>query len=160
MNKLDRANLQAVLKLANGLLNAGHTSSGITNIDVLEAVLDGINDALNGKAPAVLAKLDERDEAAKKCDCPRGWEFHLKGCAYLVATFDARTADGVKITDGMAVWDYNLRPGFVNLKRLAEDGWFEVCAPGEERGSMMNAERVCVRHPSSGDLAGNILKRN
>lgn len=95
-----------------------------------------------------------------RCDCPNPEEFHYRGCAFLIENFKAFTADNVEITDGMAVWDYNLRPGFVSLKYLSDDGWFSVCAPGEVRASTMNAERVWTRHPRTGDLASNVLKGN
>lgn len=63
-----------------------------------------------------------------------------------------RTADGVEITDGLRVWDYNLRRGTVDLSRLGTDGWFHVQT--DEGGcSLMNAERVCVRHPFTRETA-------
>lgn len=63
-----------------------------------------------------------------------------------------RTADGHEITDGMRVWDYNLDRGTVDLSRLDSQGWFDVVT--DDRGkSYMNAERVCVRHPFTGERA-------
>lgn len=159
MNKTDRARLEAILERANTLLNAPKLENNhITDINVLEAVLADIQSVLANGSPFETAKLMAKEEAHKTCKCPTPNVFHYKGCDALVAAFNERTSDGHQITDGMAVWDYNLRPGFVRLSRLSDDGWFEVCAPGEERGSMMNAERVCVRHPSSGDAAHDILK--
>lgn len=158
MNKRDRANLTKLIELAEQLLNAGDTGSGIMNIDVLEATLSDIGSALNGKAPFELQKLIVREEAHKACTCPQPNSFHYKGCEFLISTFTAHTADGHAITDLLPVWDYNLEPGYVNLKRLGDDGWFEVVAKGRERGSMMNAERVCVRHPRTGQLASDALK--
>ena len=75
-----------------------------------------------------------------------------------------RTLDHVQITDGLAVWDYNLDRGFVRLDFDREgdyaiggpkwDGWFEVvAAPGDRLGSLMNGERVWTRHPSTGEKA-------
>ena len=158
MNKRDRANLELLLKLANQLLNAGDTGSGILNIDVLEATLADIGSALGGKAPFELQKLVARDEAQRTCACPTPNVFHYSGCNVLIAKFDRRTADGVPITDGMAVWDYNLDAGFVSLAHLGDDGWFEVCRPGQNRGTSMNADRVCVRHPSTYQTASDALK--
>lgn len=159
MNKRDRANLELIVKLAEQLLNAGDTGSGILNIDVLEATLADIGSALNGKTPFELQKLTARDEAQKQCTCPHAKSFHFKGCAVLLANFKARTADGFEIKDGMAVWDYNLDPGYVSLKLLGDDGWFEVVKnQGDRRGTLMNYERVYVRHPSTGKLASDALK--
>lgn len=70
------------------------------------------------------------------------------------------TADGHEIVDGMAVWDYNLDPGYVDLKSIHKwdtDGWFDVVDSEGRKVSLMNAERVCVRHPFSGILAANEL---
>lgn len=158
MNKRDRANLELIVKLAEQLLNTGDTGSGIRNIDVLEATLADIGSALNGKSPFELQKLTARDEAQSKCACPTPNTFHYSGCDVLVASFNGSTADGYPITDGMEVWDYNLEPGIVNLSRLGDDGWFEVRKPGAHRGISMNAERVCVRHPSTGQTASDALK--
>lgn len=62
------------------------------------------------------------------------------------------TSDGVTITDGMRVWDYNLRAGTVDLSRLDSQGWFNVKTDNGDT-SYMNAERVCVRHPFTGKAA-------
>src|SRR5688572_1711345 len=121
MNKQDRANLATLVKLAEQLLNAGDTGSGIRNIDVLEATLSDIGNALNGKAPFEIQKLIAREEAHKACTCPTPSVFHYTGCDVLVRNFTGRTADGHVIKDGMAVWDYNLNPGFVSLARLGDD---------------------------------------
>lgn len=91
MNKRDRANLELIVKLAEQLLNAGDTGSGILNITVLEATLADIGSALNGKSPFELQKLAARDEAhaATKvpCDkgCPADGSYHYKGCGFLVS---------------------------------------------------------------------------
>lgn len=158
MNKRDRANLDLLVKLAEQLLNAGDTGSGVRNIDVLEATLADIGSALIGKAPFELQKLTAREEAHKVCTCPTPNVFHYRGCDVLVANFNGFTADGHAIREGMAVWDYNLDPGTVTLKRLGDDGWFEVCKSGQNRGTSMNAERVCVRHPVTRQLASDALK--
>lgn len=158
MNKRDRANLDLIVKLAEQLLNAGDTGSGILNIDVLEATLADIGSALGGKSPFELQKLVARDEAQKQCACPHAKSFHYNGCAVLVANFKGFTADGHRIVDALEVWDYNLEPGIVNLSRLSDDGWFEVRKPGSHRGVAMNAERVSLRHPTTGQLASDALK--
>lgn len=101
---------------------------------------------------------EEAAELARPCECPTPDVFHYKGCAVLIERFEANTADGVKIRDGMAVWDYNLEPGFVSLASLGDDGWFMVCKPGQNRGSWMNDVRVCVRHPSTGQAAGDAIR--
>lgn len=70
-----------------------------------------------------------------------------------------RTADGVLITDGLRVWDYDLNRGVVDLsnarfmvKYAPSDGWFNVRLDAGGR-SLMNAERVCVRHPFTRESA-------
>lgn len=62
------------------------------------------------------------------------------------------TADGHQLVDGMRVWDYNLYAGVVDLSSLGNDGWFDVaCDNGQ--CTLMNAVRVCVRHPFTGKPA-------
>lgn len=68
------------------------------------------------------------------------------------------TADGVEITDGLPVWDYNLRPGYVDLMSLGSDGWFDVRDAEGHKLSLMNAARVCVRHPHTGATAKSVLE--
>lgn len=158
MNAKDRKRLTAILANANALLNAGDQHNGIRDIDVVEALIADVSAALGNCEPSETAKLVARDVA---CDCGKGSNYlnHFKGCAVLIAKFDHRTSDGHLITDGMEVWDYNLTPGYVCLKRLGDDGWFEVVSkPGLPRGTMMNADRVCVRHPSTRQLASDALK--
>ena len=72
-----------------------------------------------------------------------------------------RTVDGHEIKNGLLVWDYDLRQGVVEIvfseydrKAGTWDGWFRV-HPLDENGeplpgigSLMNAERVTVRHPT------------
>lgn len=157
MNAKDRKRLTAILANANALMNAGNQGNTITSTDIIEALIADVSAALGNGEPTETAELVSRDVA---CTCGKSiYLTHFKGCAVLVANFRARTADGHSITDGLAVWDYDLRPGYVSFKRLGEDGWFEVLhSKDDERGSMMNAERVCVRHPSSGQFASDALK--
>lgn len=72
------------------------------------------------------------------------------------------TADGVKIFDGLIVWDYDMRRGIVDLKNAYSkssqlygwDGWFQVHAIGEDDeilypgsyGKLMNDVRVRVNY--------------
>jgi len=67
-----------------------------------------------------------------------------------------KTADGHAITEGMPVWDDNLDHGTVDLSELngrgMDAGWFYFIADDGER-SMVNGERVCVRHPVTGHRA-------
>lgn len=156
MNAKDRKRLTAILANADALLNGDFRGNGIRDIDVLEALIADVHAALGNAEPIETQLLIARDV---RCDCGKLGHYlnHLKGCAVLIANFKARTADGVEITDGLAVWDYDLRPGYVNLKRLSDDGWFEVCQHGSSRGSMMDAERVVTRHPSTHQLACDAL---
>lgn len=158
MNAKDRKRLIAILANANALLNAGDQGNGIRDIDVIEALIADVSAALGNADPIETQLLVARDV---RCDCGKGsnYLYHFKGCAVLIANFKARTADGVEITHGLPVWDYDLRPGYVNLKRLGDDNWFEVSGDGVSRGSLMNAERVCVRHPRTGQKPDALLKQ-
>lgn len=63
------------------------------------------------------------------------------------------TADAVRVTEGLRVWDNDLKPGTVwveggdtDLDRW--DGWFRVlCDDGET--ALVNGERMTTRHPVS-----------
>jgi len=67
-----------------------------------------------------------------------------------------RTADRVVITDGLAVWDYNLNPGRVVLSTMDGDGWFNVDTINAGR-SLMNGERVTTVLPRTGQSATDAL---
>lgn len=67
-----------------------------------------------------------------------------------------RTVDRVTITDGLAVWDYNLTPGRVIMSTMDGEGWFNVYTINGDR-SLMNGERVITRHPSTGQSAAEAL---
>jgi hypothetical protein len=69
-----------------------------------------------------------------------------------------RTLDGVEITDGLRVWDYNMNRVLVSLdgRQWEENGklWFDC--RNEWTGmlaSLMSNDRVWVRHPSTGEWA-------
>lgn len=66
------------------------------------------------------------------------------------------TADRKRITDGLAVWDYNLNVGRVVLSTIDGEGWFNVV---DDNGdcSLMNGERVRTAHPSTGEAASMYL---
>jgi hypothetical protein len=77
---------------------------------------------------------------------------------------DQRTIDGHPITDGLWVWDYDLRRAQVNVKATTWadpdsefhqywDGWFYMNDAEGRPGSSMNGERMWVRHPRTGELA-------
>jgi hypothetical protein len=58
-----------------------------------------------------------------------------------------KTADGVTITDGLKVWDYNGEQTTVDLTasridRYYWDGWFRTANHG-----LFNGERLSVRKP-------------
>lgn len=67
-----------------------------------------------------------------------------------------RTADRKVITDGLAVWDYNLNPGRVIMSTMDGDGWFNVLTADGDR-SLMNGERVTTVHPSTRQTATDAL---
>lgn len=68
-----------------------------------------------------------------------------------------RTADGVEITDGLWVWDNDLRLGTVDFaksrpERETWDGWFYV-RHATTGWSLVNGERMATRHPFTGEVA-------
>lgn len=161
MNSKERKQLDAIYQAANKLMDAPPQENPLVgNVAIIEALLSDIASVLACQEPTHIAKLVALDEAEKACQCPTPNVYHYKGCALIIARFKGYTSDGHRITDGMAVWDYNLEPGYVNLKRLGDDGWFEVCKRknSDERGSLMNNVRVCVHHPYSGQDAIDALK--
>src|SRR5262245_39851174 len=61
------------------------------------------------------------------------------------------TADGHTLTNGLKVWDYDLNRGTVMLTTMDSQGWFYVQT--DKGRSLMNWERVCVRHPFTKEQA-------
>lgn len=68
-----------------------------------------------------------------------------------------RASSGERITQGMAVYDYDLNLGTVDLGDLDSDGWFHVVAVDGGRRSLMNGVRVTTRHPSTRMLAADAV---
>lgn len=68
-----------------------------------------------------------------------------------------RASSGERITQGMAVYDYDLNLGTVDLGDLDSDGWFHVVAVDGGRRSLMNGARVTTRHPSTRMLAADAV---
>lgn len=65
------------------------------------------------------------------------------------------TADRKRITDGLAVWDYNLNAGRVVLSTIDGEGWFNVdTADGR---SLMDGVRVTTVHPFTRQTASDAL---
>jgi hypothetical protein len=67
-----------------------------------------------------------------------------------------RTADRALITNGLLVWDYDLKPGVVwldeyRLSREYWDGWFDVIGASGYT-DIMNGERLALRHPTTRDV--------
>ena|SRR5688500_6572387 len=62
MNKRDIKRLDAILTLADTLMNAGETGSGVTNAEVVEAILGDLSRATRGLDACWLVALVERDE--------------------------------------------------------------------------------------------------
>lgn len=74
------------------------------------------------------------------------------------------TIDGAEITDGLVVWDYNLRRAVVDVAGTSWadptseyheywDGWFDMRTVNGGRSSTMNGQRMWVRHPTTGEEA-------
>lgn len=69
-----------------------------------------------------------------------------------------RTLDGVTITPGLRVWDYDLRRAVVGepiaYGNPAERTWYNMTsAETGGRSSMMDGGRMWTRHPVSGERA-------
>jgi len=74
-------------------------------------------------------------------------------------TTTERTLDGVPITHGLRVWDYDLRAGYIDLSGCRPHHWEpSAMYPGKRtlwfyvvhddgKRSLMNAERCWVKHP-------------
>lgn len=69
------------------------------------------------------------------------------------------TADGVEITDGLWVWDYDLRRGQVDFAATIGidsahfEGWFRIRRHDGKGFSLMNGERLSTVHPATGERA-------
>ena len=71
------------------------------------------------------------------------------------------TLDGVRVKPGLRVWDYDLRRRIVGepnrWQNPNEDTWYEMIIPdgphAGQTGSTMNASRMWVRHPYTGETA-------
>jgi hypothetical protein len=75
-----------------------------------------------------------------------------------------RTIDGIPITKGLRVWDYDLRAGTVVADEhdgdhgFEDQHWYRVCRDLNEDGtgggySIMDGTRMWVAHPTTGDRA-------
>lgn len=65
------------------------------------------------------------------------------------------TADGVKIIEGLRVWDHDLNKGVIDLEGIDSrywDGWFHVKTDDGER-PLVNSERVFTRNPFTDERA-------
>lgn len=90
------------------------------------------------------------------CDCTltndSGMRIHSYDCPDI--PMPSRTLDGFEITDGMRVWDYDLRPGTVRLADRRHDYhsgdvWFDVVPDGSTRGKSFNGTRTWKLHPTT-----------
>ena len=74
-----------------------------------------------------------------------------------------RTVDGVEITDGLWVWDYDLDLSRVSLADTTGmdsdhfDGWFGLWSFGGRR-KLMNGERMVTVHPFTRQLAADAAR--
>lgn len=63
------------------------------------------------------------------------------------------TIDGYPVTQGMRVWDYDLRPAIVGEPNKygnpSEPTWYEMTKLDGSRSSSMDAKRMWYRHPST-----------
>lgn len=88
-------------------------------------------------------------------DCP----FYGSGETHAaVSPANEKTIDGVPLTPGMKVWDYDLRPAYViELHHVAQDGtaWYRTTRSPDGTGAwnLFDAQRMWHRHPSTGVLA-------
>ena len=67
------------------------------------------------------------------------------------------TLDGVRIVEGLRVWDYNLNRAVVGKPlphgNPAERTWYDMKTVEGQRSSMMDGSRMWVKHPFDGDIA-------
>lgn len=67
------------------------------------------------------------------------------------------TIDGYPVTEGMSVWDYDLRRVVVGKPEKygnpAEPTWYEMLRRDGSRSSSMDAKRMWRRHPSTHEEA-------
>ena len=75
-----------------------------------------------------------------------------------------RTVDGVLITDGLVVWDYDLdlsRISFAHTTGMDSpwgfDGWFGLLTIPDGRRKLMNGERMVTVHPSTRQRAADAV---
>lgn len=74
------------------------------------------------------------------------------------------TADGIEITDGLWVWDCDLRRGQVDFAQTIGfdsphfDGWFRVRRYNAPGHSLMNGERLTTRHPATREPADKPIR--
>jgi hypothetical protein len=68
-----------------------------------------------------------------------------------------RTIDGHEVVPGLRVWDYDLRRAVVvgpqPYRNPNEAQWYDMARPDGSRATMMDAKRMWVRHPSTGEPA-------
>lgn len=67
------------------------------------------------------------------------------------------TIDGVPVEPGLRVWDYDLRRSVVVGPQAHgnpnEAQWYDMAKPDGSPAKMMDAKRMWVRHPSTGERA-------
>ncbi|MDQ3222058.1 MAG: hypothetical protein M3Q75_01055 [Gemmatimonadota bacterium] len=67
---------------------------------------------------------------------------------------DYFTANGVKITEGLRVWDNNLDRVIVSIPTpYGDEGWFDTLTEDGRRGGMSNGERMTTVNPFTGERA-------
>jgi hypothetical protein len=74
------------------------------------------------------------------------------------------TADGVEITDGLVVWDYDMDLSRVSLADTTGmdspwgfDGWFGLRTVSDNRRKLMNGERMVTVHPFTRQRAADAV---
>ncbi len=98
MNRTERDKLNGIVRDANALLMNGPNSNAphITNVAVLENVLDDILSVLHGQEVKSVAKLLKEDEDARKCN--HTW---VGGMCY-VHDEDAATVNAERVARGVS----------------------------------------------------------
>lgn len=74
-----------------------------------------------------------------------------------MSTSTNRTIDGQPVVTGMRVWDYDLNRAIVGdpepYGNPAEPVWYRMTRIDGKRSSSMDAMRMWVRHPATGERA-------
>jgi len=91
MNRRDMKRLNEIHDMANKLMNAGDTGSGIRNAEVIEAIMEDVERMGRSQDPKALPELIERDK--KNHTCHYAIELRLSDCNHGCKVYQCRFFD-------------------------------------------------------------------